>query len=196
MPIGRLRTSSGKLFTCMAKENRELVAFTNHEIAPSLPVGLQYFMAIDVVTEGITPKDRIYFDILVYSKDENSPSIKILRTISHYQGGNTGKQDEIELQNTSHRVQFNAENLSDGTYVEYPQAIQTQKLDYLTDVVNMFTKLGHNNGSFIIINNKVHFVAKDGLWEKVDKNYNRTHVPELTETTEFPINRENPQLPE
>lgn len=134
-----------------------------------LPIGLRYFHAVDVLTEGVPLKDEKYFDILVYEPNEDQPRIKILRIMSNYVDGTIGKQDEIELAEKRNRIQFNAKCDKEGQYLEYPENFSDFSYSYLGGVVMTFAGLVAMEGSKININNSVTLVSKDGSWVREEK---------------------------
>lgn len=164
-------------------EGEQYPLVINHtEIIHELPVGLRYFMAVDAMTEGVKPIDRIYQNIQVYGPNNDpqydQPSVTILRILANYQGGNTGKQDELELQGMPYRMQFNAETTQDGTYIQFPQQVSQEGMEYLDGVVATFTDLAAIDGSYIRINNRIRMIAFEGIWVSVDDSQNGLPKPQ------------------
>ncbi len=150
-------------------EDKAELNIRGQEIIHTHPIGLRYFISVDAMVDGVTPKDGQYFDIGVYGVDEDQPTVKILRTQHKYLDHKIGKQDEIALMSKDYRLQFNAETTEAGEYIQYPSNIDHQALQYLNEVVQTFTTLGQKDGSRIYINNKVKMIARNGLWEVVEE---------------------------
>jgi len=148
------------------------------EIALDLPLGLKYFLAVDALIQNVHPIDRIYFDILVYEKGIDQPAVNILRTLSYYRDGKIGKQDEIGLANKPNRLQFNAECASNDAYLQYPNQIRMENKQYLEEVVNIFTRLGHIEGSHIRINHQNVWMSQNGVWLPFQGQSQATLPPE------------------
>lgn len=148
----------------------KVLTINTREIEGRVPIGLQYFQAVDAITKDVPPIDRIYFDILVYEAGKDQPQVKILRIQNNYLDGNISKQDEIELKDKEHRLQFNAECDSKGNYIKYPETPSEEALKYLNETVGEFSRLARINDSIIIINGRNRMVSSKGLWWIVEEN--------------------------
>jgi hypothetical protein len=148
------------------KNGERAIVIAQTEIKSSLPVGLRYFQAVDAMTDGVELAEGRYFNILVYSPDENQPAVKILRFQVPFEGSITQKQDEINLTQEKQRLQFNAQ-VEAGEYVVYPEDLGPDSMEYLEKVVEVFTELGRVDRSSIYINRELRFVSKDGVWVQI-----------------------------
>lgn len=150
----------------------------SQEITKDVPVGLQYFQAVDVLTQNATADDRGYLDILVYDQKDSQPKVKILRQIIKYKDGSFEKQDELELAGKGNRLQLNAKCDAQGNYIKFPETLSENGSHYLESVVACFKDLLALDGASVKINNRKHLVSKNGVWVEVER---KSAIPKLQE---------------
>lgn len=133
------------------------------EVVNSEPIGLQYFKATDFMVDGLKPTREGDFNILIFPKDPDLPTISILRANITY-GDRISKQDEIKIGDEEKMMQLNAKCDKEGNYIEYPREISKWGLEFLEKTITLFKDSANIDGSKININNSICFESKDGIW--------------------------------
>lgn len=182
-------------------ESKTGLTIRETEISGGLPVGLQYFLAVDAIIGTDQPghvRNQPVDEIKVYGAGENQPRIKILRNSAHYgdpSGEITAKQDEIRLSDKDYFLQFNAQ-MQNGVYVQYPEKLNLRSTTYLEETIRIFAELAQHDGSWIWVNGRIKMVSRNGIWEEVKEEDKRTGgKPTLPgEDRRFPP-RKLPELP-